>query len=69
MSYYRNKDFKCPYCDKQFDKKRQLKSHIKDGHPDFLQECVCDFHCKTVGDGCMFCNYSMYLDLTEEEDE
>ena len=34
MSYYRKKEFQCPYCDKQFDKKRQLKSHIKDAHPE-----------------------------------
>ncbi len=33
MGYHNHKEFKCPYCQKDFKKKRQLKSHIKDTHP------------------------------------
>ena len=35
MGYHKNKKFVCPHCGKDFDKKRQLKSHIKDTHPSF----------------------------------
>lgn len=33
-SYHKDKPFKCPYCRKDFFKKRQLKYHIKDAHPE-----------------------------------
>jgi hypothetical protein len=31
--YHKEKQFKCDICHKDFNKKRQLKSHIKDAHP------------------------------------
>ncbi len=31
--YHNHKKFICPYCQKDFKTKRQLKSHIKDAHP------------------------------------
>lgn len=33
MNWYKDKKFKCFYCTKSFQKKRQLKSHMQDGHP------------------------------------
>ena len=32
MTYHNQKEFVCPHCGKDFPKKRQLKSHIKDTH-------------------------------------
>ena len=32
MSYHKKLPFSCLYCDKDFHKERQLKSHMKDTH-------------------------------------
>ncbi len=38
-TWRKSKEFVCPYCEKDFDKERMLKSHIKDKHKDIkLQE-------------------------------
>jgi len=38
MSPYRkSKKFRCSYCEKDFDKERQLKSHMKDAHPTIIK--------------------------------
>jgi len=34
MSWRKEKEFVCPHCGKDFAKKRMLKSHIKDKHPE-----------------------------------
>ena len=39
-SWRKAKDFKCPYCPKDFDKERQLKQHIKDAHKEEPNEKV-----------------------------
>ncbi len=33
MGYHNKKEFVCQYCGKDFKKKRQLRSHVKDAHP------------------------------------
>lgn len=33
-NYHKDKPFKCSYCEKDFTKPRQLKSHLKDTHPE-----------------------------------
>jgi len=38
MSWYKQKEFVCPHCSKDFKKKRQLKSHIKDAHKNESEE-------------------------------
>ncbi len=32
MTYHNHKKFICPYCKKDFAKKRQIKAHMKDAH-------------------------------------
>jgi len=32
MTYHNHKQFVCPYCGRDFAKKRQIKSHMKNAH-------------------------------------
>ena len=32
MTYHNHKKYICPYCKKDFAKKRQIKAHMKDVH-------------------------------------
>lgn len=31
--WHKSKKFKCPKCERSFDKHRQLKNHMQDSHP------------------------------------
>jgi transposase-like protein len=66
VSYHKKKEFVCPYCARDFNKKRQIKSHLKDTHPDKLQECICTMAQSMVGDGCEYCNPELAEEMKNE---
>jgi len=35
-SWRKSKEFVCPFCTKDFDKKNQLRNHLRDAHKDKL---------------------------------
>jgi len=42
MGWHNHKDFKCEICGKDFQKKRQLKQHMRDAHDGEEKRCKSD---------------------------
>jgi hypothetical protein len=66
MGWHKKKKFECPYCEKSFNKKRQVENHILDSHE--CIECTC-YNTLNADGVCVECTGSEFLQGDDVEPE